>query len=187
MGQTLSICRKNGADWIQSVQTIPGGKALGDSATLLKVFCSGEVIGLDKGVMQSLPSLMPKCPSNLGVEFFCGCSVCLLTLFWLILGILLENYFSIHSNVQYWDIQTHPFFFMTRSFCQSRFIKDFTVYVLWHCLLTFLQMLWMYTVLIVVLQLAYYFLSIRLFINGVGICNMLKLNCPLNHKRLIQQ
>lgn len=58
--------------WLNSISADnTRGKALRDSATLLKVFCSEEVIGLDKRVMQSLPSLMPKCPYNLRVEFFC--------------------------------------------------------------------------------------------------------------------
>lgn len=71
--------------WLNSISADnTRGKALGDSATLLKVFCSGEVIGLDKRVMQSLPSLMPKCPSNTGVEFFCSYSFSILTLIWLI-------------------------------------------------------------------------------------------------------
>lgn len=76
------------------------GIALRDSATLLKVYGTGEVIGLDKRVMQSLPSLMPKCPSNLGVEvFFWSCSFSLLILIWFILRILLWNYFSIDSHL----------------------------------------------------------------------------------------
>lgn len=120
--------------WLNSISADnTRGKALGDSATLLKVFCSGEVIGLDKRVMQSLPSLMPKCPSNLWVEFFLQLLFPSSDTYWLILWILLGNYFSIDSgviNVRYLDSQTHDFsFFMTHSFCQSHFIKDFTVYV----------------------------------------------------------
>lgn len=57
--------------WLNSISADnTRGKALRDSATLLKVFCSGEVIGVDKRVMQSLPSLMPKCPSNTESHFF---------------------------------------------------------------------------------------------------------------------
>lgn len=86
--------------WLNSISADnTRGKALRDSATLLKVFCSGEVIGFDKRVMQSLPSLMPKCPSNLGGEFFFFWAALSLTLIWLILWVLLENYFSTVINV----------------------------------------------------------------------------------------
>lgn len=61
-------------------------KALRDSATLLKVLCSGEVIGLDKRVMQSLPSLMLKCPYSLGVELFFRCTFH----FWHLFGLFFE-------------------------------------------------------------------------------------------------
>lgn len=99
--------------WLNSISADnTGGKALRDSATLLKVFCSGEVIGLDKGVMQSLPSLMPKCPSNLRVEFFCSYSFSVLTIIWLILWILSENDFSIDSEVISGQYETDSWLFL---------------------------------------------------------------------------
>lgn len=78
--------------WLNSISADnTRGKALRDTATLLKVFCFGEVIGLDKRVMQSLPSLKPKCRSNVGVEFFCNCSAFLLSLIQLIFRALLKT------------------------------------------------------------------------------------------------
>lgn len=52
MGQTLSICRKNGADWIQSAQTKAGGS--GASGSHFSRSSEPRWLGLTKGSCRAL-------------------------------------------------------------------------------------------------------------------------------------
>lgn len=119
MGQTLSICQKNRADWIQSQQTIPGESTqrqchFAESLLFWRGYWPWQKGDAEFALINAKVPLQ----SQSGVFPELLFLLCVMNLAYF--SILLENYFSPACGIS---------FFMARSFCQSHWF----VCLLWLC------------------------------------------------------
>lgn len=133
MGQILSICWKNGADWIQSLQTMRWGGALRDSATLLEVLCSGEVIGPDKRMMQSFALINVKVTPQIRLQ---GLVLLRYSLFKFVIKKKRDSLFpkwnwkaQVFFSLVWFPICHHSPALSPLSFCQSHSVTLLILYV----------------------------------------------------------
>lgn len=125
MGQTLSIWQKNGVDWIQSLQTIQGRGTQRQCH-----FAEGLLFWRGYWPWQKGDAEFALINAKMPLQSWCR--VCLFWfaalspswhLFQLIPWMLLKSHY-------HWSNICHGFsYFIARSFCESRLIKVFTMYV----------------------------------------------------------
>lgn len=153
-----------------------GGEALRDSATLLEVLCSGEVIGPDKRTMQSFALINVKVPPQNPTA-----AVFLPRVFFLLSKkkVYSPNGIGNHRSSSHWSdsrsVITRPALHPL-SFCQSHSVTLLILYV------TTLTLFWLDALnvhCVVALQIAHDSLPIRAFVSylWVGIWYALKINC----------
>lgn len=131
MGQTLSICQKNGADWIQSLQTIQGKGTrrqchFAESLLFWRGYWPWQKGDAEFALINAKVPLQSWC---WGVVVF---SVAALSPSWHLFGLFSECYWratSIDLMSSMCNITHGVSYFITRSFCESRLINVFTVYV----------------------------------------------------------
>lgn len=172
MGQTLSICWKNRADWIQSQQTIPGEKHLETVPLCWKSSVLERLLALTKGdaefaLINAKVSLQSW--KRVFLQLLFPSPVTYLVY---LLNTLGKGRF--HSHWHHREINSARQTLTVTSLWLLAFVKAILLkvlqwmYLLWHCPLT---SFWLGTVLTVVWQIAFYFLSISLLRNWVGICH----------------